>query len=209
MKKVILLFMLVVGCNITGHSQNNIKETFDSNSLEWTESPYKSPWGYAMIDQGKMTVKSGNKFNPATGKVEPVLTETHCYAPIDIEKPFTIKTNVVINQSLLAATGAAGLIFNYRDAGNFYAFIMTQKTLTFLRYEDNDLVGSIDLPFEMDKKNKENQEWTLISEHQNLKFLVNGIPMLNVRYMPLKYTGTGFISMGLQKIEIDDIEFIQ
>lgn len=60
----------------------------------------------------------------------------------------------------------------------------------------------------MEKSEKENQEWTLISEHQELKFLVNGVPMLNVRYMPLKYSGTGFIAMGMQKIEIDDIEFI-
>ena len=89
--------MLVIGCNVVGHAQNSIKETFDSNSLEWTESPYKSPWGYAMIDEGKMIVKAGNKLNPSTGKVEPGIQETHCYAPIDVEKPFTIKTNVRIS----------------------------------------------------------------------------------------------------------------
>ena len=56
MKKLILcavLFSASVSANAQGY-----KETFDSNSLEWTECAYKNGIGTAIIDKGVMTIKS-------------------------------------------------------------------------------------------------------------------------------------------------------
>lgn len=55
MKKLILcavLFSASVSANAQGY-----KETFDSNSLEWTECAYKNGIGTAIIDKGVMTIK--------------------------------------------------------------------------------------------------------------------------------------------------------
>ncbi len=81
------------------------KETFDSNSLEWTECAYKNGIGTAIIDKGKMTIASkGERIgmalwtgNPADKKAA-TFFETHCYAPIDVMKPFEIHAIVNVKK---------------------------------------------------------------------------------------------------------------
>ena len=56
MKKILLMAtMFVVTFSVNAQSY---KETFDSNSLEWTECAYKNGVGTAIIDKGVMTVSS-------------------------------------------------------------------------------------------------------------------------------------------------------
>lgn len=109
----------------------SFKETFDANSLEWTECAYESNSGTAIIDEGKMTIisKGENKglgvaltalSGVATKVGENTFFETHCYAPLDVQKPFKIRTHVNIQK--LANDRTTGLVFNYRDGGNFYSF---------------------------------------------------------------------------------------
>mgnify|MGYP001349980776 FL=1 len=73
----------------------NFKETFDANSLEWTECAFESNNGTAVIDGGKMTIvsKGENKgLGVALTALSGVATkvgantffETHCYAPLDV-----------------------------------------------------------------------------------------------------------------------------
>lgn len=109
----------------------NFKETFDANSLEWTECAFESNNGTAVIDGGKMTIvsKGENKgLGIALTALSGVATkvgantffETHCYAPLDVQKPFKIRTHVNIQK--LTNDRTTGLVFNYRDGGNFYCF---------------------------------------------------------------------------------------
>jgi len=121
-------------------------ETFDTNSLGWTECAYKNGIGTAIIDKGVMSIKSkgelkglgllaGRKFRDNT------FFETHCYAPIDVMKPFEIQANVNIKQ--LAEDRLVGIVFNYRDGGNFYAFSFNDDFIKFIRFENNAVVGEV------------------------------------------------------------------
>ena len=189
----------------------NFKETFDANSLEWTECAFESNNGTAVIDGGKMTIvsKGENKgLGIALTALSGVATkvgantffETHCYAPLDVQKPFKIRTHVNIQK--LANDRTTGLVFNYRDGGNFYCFNFNNEMVRFERRVDGIVVGAIQQGVTWkDKK--------LISDGQVLTFIVDGVQILKVRYMPLEYTGFGYYTFGKQELQVDDVEFIQ
>ncbi len=216
MKKIIL-FVATISFAITLNAQT-YKETFDSNSLEWTECGTKNALGTAVIDKGFMTLKSkGEKkglsvmtsvmAGSATTVGENTFFETHCYAPIDVQKPFSIKTKV--NVKSLGIDKNVGLIFNYRDGGNFYVFSFSDESVMFIRYENYSVVGEVMQNLKLDGKRKADMEWELISSGDKLTFKVDGTSLLNIRYMPLSYSGVGFYAYGNQELIIDEIEFIQ
>jgi len=208
MKKIV--FLVACLCSISMFAQT-FKETFDSNSLEWTERAYKNEQGNAIIDKGVMTVKSFTKVDfaaLANGAISTYNTafETHCYAPIDVKKPFTITNNVTVKNG-----EEIGLIFNFKDFGNYYAFVMTDSYVKFIRYENGSAVGSITQGIRWKKKlnKKIAQTWVLKSNGQTLEFVVNDEPIMRVRYMPLEYTGFGYYSVGKCELVIDEVEFKQ
>lgn len=135
--------------------------------------------------------------------------ESHCYAPIDVKNPFEIVANVTLDN--LDMDRQAGLIFNYRDFGNYNAFVCNKESVTFIRFIDNKCVGHItqDLKWGIADKGKMYQVWKLISNGSELQFFVNDMEVLKVRYMPLDYTGVGFYTIGKQTLIIDDITFTQ
>ena len=196
----------------------NFKETFDANSHEWTECAFESNNGTAVIDGGKMTIvsKGENKgLGVALTALSGVATkvgantffETHCYAPLDVQKPFKIRTHVNIQK--LANDRTTGLVFNYRDGGNFYCFNFNNEMVRFERRVDGIVVGAIQQGVTWKDKKKVDQEWELISDGQVLTFIVDGVQILKVRYMPLEYTGFGYYTFGKQELQVDDVEFIQ
>lgn len=215
MKKTLLLALVLSASTMYGQSYT---ENFDSNSLEWTECAYESSNGTAIIDKGYMTVESkGEKkalsalVTATTGVNTKIGTntyfETHCYAPIDVLKSFKITTHVNIGK--LAEDRLAGLIFYYRDYGTFYCFIFNHEMVRFNRYVDNKLVGYIEQGVKWKDMKKVDQEWTLINDGGTLSFLVDGLPIMKVKYMPLEYGGVGFYTFGKQRLQIDDITFTQ
>ena len=194
------------------------KETFDSNSLEWTECAYKNGVGTAIIDKGVMTVSSkGEKkglsalvtatSGVATRVGQNTFFETHCYAPIDVMKPFEIQAKVNIKQ--LADDRLAGLVFNYKDGGNFYCFSFNDEFVKFIRYENNEVVGDIMQGIQWKGKRKTDMLWTLVNDGQTLSFKIDGATILNIRYMPLSYSGFGFYTFGNQDLIVDEVTFIQ
>lgn len=211
MRKTILIGALIATMVSTSKAQS-FKETFDANSLEWTESAYESNNGSAIIDKGVLTVKSKGINKGLTALLgaqvgNNTFFETHCYAPLDINKPFKIRAHVNINR--LGADQMAGLIFNYRDFGTFYCFAFNEEQVNFLRYENNELVGGINQGVIWKDRKKVDQEWVLDYDGSQLKFSVDGLEVLKVRYMPLSYAGVGFYTFGKQTLIVDDIEFIQ
>lgn len=151
MKRLFLFLSTAVVLFATAHAQS-FTETFDANSLEWTESSGESSAGSAIIDKGVMTIKSkgdskftrfmANMNGDAKGFANTAF-ETHCYAPLDVKKPFEIVANVKMDN--LDMERQAGIIFNYRDFGNYYAFVFNKQSVTFMRFVDNRCVGSITL----------------------------------------------------------------
>ena len=102
MKRSIFIFFASFAMISIVNAQS-IKETFDANSLEWTESTYESNNGSAIIDKGVLTVKSKGVNKGLTALLgtqvgSNTFFETHCYAPLDVMKPFKIRTHVNINK---------------------------------------------------------------------------------------------------------------
>lgn len=205
------MFMVAFVCSISVSAQS-IKETFDSNSLNWNECASESNSGKSIIDKGVLTItsKGVNKFLTAMIG-EQVGKYTHftciCYAPLNILKPFTITTNVTIG--VLDDDKWVGLIFNYKDDGNFYAFVFSDTDVAFLRYKEYRLIGRIVQSVKWSKKRKAQQNWRLESEGSLLSFYVDEMLIMKVRYMPLEYAGFGYYTLGNQKLIVDDVEFIQ
>ena len=214
-RNIIIAFFMLGTLSVQAQT---FKETFDANSLEWTECAYESNSGTAVIDGGKMTITSKGE-NKGLGVALTLLSgvqtkvgrntffETHCYAPLDVQKPFKIRTHVNIEK--LASDRMTGLVFNYKDGGNFYCFAFNDEMVCFNRYVDNVVVGQIQQGVKWADKKKVDQEWELISDGQVLTFIVDGMQILKVRYMPLEYSGFGFYTIGKQELAIDDVEFIQ
>ena len=216
MKKFNLILGLVLVA--ASASAQSFVETFDANSLGWTESAGESNAGTAIIDKGVMTIKSkgdskfmrfyANANGNAKGFANTAF-ETHCYAPLDVRKPFEIVANVKMDN--IDLDRQAGIIFNYRDFGNYYAFVFNKEAVSFLRFVDNHLVGSITQDIKGGKadKGKRNQTWKLISDGDVLQFFVNDMEIMKVRYMPLDFAGIGFYTLGKQTLVIDDVTFNQ
>ena len=217
MKKLVFTIGMAFMTLIQTNAQS-FKETFDANSLEWTECAYESNSGTAIIDGGKMTIisKGENKglgvaltalSGVATKVGENTFFETHCYAPLDVQKPFKIRTHVNIQK--LTNDRTTGLVFNYRDGGNLYCFNFNNEMVRFERRVDGIVVGAIQQGVKWKDRKKVDQECGLISDGQVLTFIVDGVQILKVRYMPLDYTGFGYYTFGKQELQVDDVEFIQ
>lgn len=217
MKKFVFCVVCLVASCISANAQG-YKETFDTNSLGWTECGYKNAIGTALIDGGVMTVTSKGELKglAIAGAIagagyqkvrENTFFETHCYAPLDVEKPFEVTAKVNVKQ--LAEDRLVGFVFNYRDGGNFYAFSFNDDFVKFTRYVDNRVVGEVMQGIRTSGKRKSDMQWTLVSDGQELVFKVDGVAIMNIRYMPLSYNGFGFYTFGNQELIVDEIEFIQ
>ena len=220
MKRIFVIFLALV-CSVVAKGQSYI-ETFDSNSLEWTECSFKSAAGTALIDNGVLTVTSkGEKealsalLSVASGQYTQVgvatFFETHCYAPIDVKKPFKIKC--MMTSKRLIGDRETGLVFNYKDGGNFYCIALTDEYVQLERYENNRPIGQIMQNIKWDRGDKKVDEtlneWMLESDGDIIIFSLDGVPVLKTRYMPLEYSGFGFYSIGDNKTVVDSVEFIQ
>lgn len=211
MKKSIFIFAAIITLTAPMNAQI-IKETFDSNSLNWNECVSESNAGTSIIDKGVLTItsKGMNKFWTAMLGAqigENTHFTCHCYAPLNVQRPFKISSNVTIGK--LDDDKYVGLLFNYKDDGNFYAFVFDDNDVTFLRFEDMKLVGIMTQSVRWPKTRKMRQNWKLESDGSTISFFVDGLPIMNVRYMPLEFSGFGFYTRGKQKLVVDDVEFFQ
>lgn len=143
----------------------------------------------------------------ATKVGENTFFETHCYAPLDVKKPFEVIANVKIDK--LANDRVCGFVFNYKDGGNFYCFNFNDEMVNFTRYVDNRTVGNIMQGIKWPNKKKLDQEWKLVCDGDVLSFFVDGMEILKVKYMPLDFSGIGFYTFGKQTLIIEDMTFVQ
>ena len=143
MKKLFLFGAIFFASTIV--NAQSIKENFDSNTLEWTECVTDSKRGTAIIDKGVLKLKTKDN-----EKVGMTFMESHCYAPINVERPFTVVSHVKLLK--LDEENFTGFVFNYRDGGNYYAMVFNEKFIEFRRYVNNVLVGEITQSIKWQKK---------------------------------------------------------
>ena len=216
MKRTPLSLCMVVNLTVASFAQSFV-DTFDENVLGWTEC-YVHDNGSSIIDKGVLTLVSKGE-NKVAGSLISFLTgvsttvgentifETHCYAPIDVKKPFEVIANVRIDK--LSKDRICGFILNYRDNGNFYCFNFNNETVNFSRFENGYLVGNIMQGITWPTNKKINHEWKLICDGDEIRFIVNGVDIFKVKHMPVDYSGIGFCSFGKQTLVIEDITFTQ
>ena len=197
MKKYGILCLLLVALAI-GARANVIVDDFSANVYAWNEGEIDGDIGAIAIINGQLDIKS---------KHDEMALKTHCYAPINVEKDFRVTAHVYIDR--LKNDKQVGLLFNYRDDGNFYCFSFNEYAVSFRRYENNVEVGSYHQGIKWKKKKKLEQEWTLIKEADELAFLVDGQEIICIRYMPLQYCGIGFYTISKQRLIVDKIEYEQ
>jgi len=205
MKKTLLSLALI--CFAICASAQTFKETFDSNSFEWTESP-KGYWGSTIIDKGVMTITSKeHKDINLVGYTHAI--ETHCYCPLNMKRPFSIIANVKIGKLEEDRNQRVGVIFNYLDFGNYFVFCVDENEVYFERWFENNLVGDITQGVKWSKKTNATQQWKIEYDGNMLTFFIDDSPMIKVKYMEMTYNGFGFYSEGRQKFVVDDVTFIQ
>ena len=217
MKRTILATCMAAVVSTVAYAQSFV-DTFDANSLGWTECAFESNKGSAVIDKGVLTIKSKGE-NKAAGALlsamsgvatkvgENTFFETHCYAPLDVKKPFEVIANVKIDK--LANDRVCGFVFNYKDGGNFYSFNFNDEMVNFTRYVDNRVVGNIVQGIKWENKKKLDQEWKLVCDGEIISFYVDGLEIMKVKYMPLDFSGIGFYTFGKQTLTIEDMTFTQ
>ena len=198
MKKTnVIILLLMVSLAICAKA-NVVVDDFSANIYGWNEGEIDGDIGAIAIINGQLDIKS---------KHDEVALKTHCYAPINVEKDFRVTAYVGIDK--LKDDKQVGLIFKYRDDGNFYCFSFNEYAVSFRRFENNVEVGSYHQGIKWKKKKKLEQEWTLIKEADELAFLVDGQEIIRIRYMPLAYCGVGFYTISKQRLIVDRIEYEQ
>ena len=218
------LFVICVFINTMLIAQNSIKEDFEANSLEWTE--YTSGNYFAQISKGSLKVSSNRTgysgmsesavvaqiieslFVPPVPSHSNRISESHCFAPIDVQKPFTIRT-LLKPTVQLSNSNSVGIMFNYRDAANFYCIALNQNGVRFSRYESGKLVGFEECPMIPKKMNNVMMSWELKKDGDFLLFSIEGTEFLKIRYAPIEYRGFGFFAYDGASVLVDEVEFIQ
>ena len=184
-------------------------ENFDSNSLEWTECTFDNKENIkAFINKGVLTVHSEKNTNFFLGAVSYSTATSTCYAPIDVKKPFKVTTHI----RYASDEDPCGMMFNLKDDGTYYAILLNESTkkIFFKRWEDNKWVGGFTQGFIYPKLQKgQFYELVLESNGDAITLTMQGIQVFKLRYMPLTYSGFGFISYGEQEIIVDDVVFEQ
>lgn len=197
MKKFLVIVLLMVACAFCANAIV-VTDDFSANIYAWNEGVIDGDIGEIAIMNGHLEIKS---------KHDEVALKTHCYAPINVERDFRITAHVVIHK--LKDDKQVGLIFNYRDDGNFYCFSFNEYAVSFRRFENNQEVGSYHQGIKWKKKKNIEQEWTLVKEADELAFSVDGQEIIRIRYMPLAYCGVGFYTIGKQGLAVTKMEYIQ
>lgn len=197
-KQIILSLLLPLAALFFDVKANVLVDDFTANIYGWNEGEIDGDIGAIAIIDGKLEIRS---------KHDDVALKTHCYAPINVEKDFMITAHVAIDR--LKNEKQVGLIFNYRDDGNFYCFSFNEYAVSFRRFENNVEVGSYHQGIKWKKKSKLEQEWTLVKEDDELAFSVDGQEIIRIRYMPLAYCGVGFYTISKQRLTVNKIEYIQ
>ncbi len=205
-KKIFSLLILCV--SLTSNAQTFL-ETFDSNSLEWTECTFDNDENIkSYIEKGVLVVHSERNTNIWTGEKSYSTASSMCYMPIDIKKPFEIRTSLTYSET----DSPFSIAFNLKDDGTYYRlfFIPESKKVFFQRVENREVVGGWVQGVLYPKLKKGEELEILISgESQDLYVEIQRIPVFKIRYVTYQYQGFGFLTHGEQEIKVNSVEFKQ
>lgn len=197
-----MLLTLVAAFAASAYSQ--VKETFDSNSWQWTETFVKE--GKAYITDGVMRLESKSDGN-TTWRDMVDKVATHAFIPMDPTKGFDIKCAATVEK--FEGEKLFGIILDYVDDMNLCAFIIQGDFAYIFRMREGNVVGRQRNQFKIQKGKKDtNLDMEIIYEGGELEFRVNDVQALLCKYFPITSNGFGFFAYGKCKVDFDDVEVV-
>ncbi len=202
-RKIIILIVLAVTMTTNAFSQ--LKETFDSNSWQWTE--YSAELGKAYIIEGVMRLESKSD-NSDTSLAEMVANvATHAFLPMDPTKGFNIKCTASVEK--FEGKKQFGIILDYLDDMNCIVFMIKGDCAWLYKMKEGKIVGQQRNQFKLQKgKKKTALDIEVIYMGGELEFRVNDVQALLCKYVPITSNGFGFFAFGKCKVDFDDVEII-
>ncbi|MDE7419045.1 MAG: hypothetical protein K2N35_02430 [Muribaculaceae bacterium] len=204
MKKLLFLFAFVFGMITIAHAQ--VKETFDSNSWQWTE--YSADMGRAYIIEGVMRLESKSDNYNNTSLADMVgSVATHSFLPMDPAKGFDLKCTATLEK--FEGKKMFGIILDYVDDMNCLVFMIKGDCAWLYKMKEGKIVGQQKNQFKLQKgKKSTNLDIQVIYQGGELEFRVNDVQALMCKYVPITSNGFGFFAFGKCKVDFDDVEIM-
>ena len=203
MKKI---FFLTVCCVMAALASNaQLKETFDSNSWQWSE--YSTQLGKAYIIDGVMRLESKSDKTDVTYADMVGNVATHAYLPMDPEKGFEIKCVATVEK--FEGKKLFGLIMDYIDDMNCLIFMIHDDFAYLYKMKEGNIVGQQRNQFKLQKGKKQTAlDINAIYMGGELEIRVNDVQALKCKYVPITSNGFGFFAYGKCTVEFDYVEIL-
>ncbi len=202
-KRTIIIMAFMVAMTVNAFGQ--LKETFDSNSWQWTE--YSADMGKAYIIEGVMRLesKSSSSDTPLSEMVANVAT--HAFLPMDPAKGFDINCVAIVEK--FEGQKQFGIILDYLDDMNCIVFMIKGDCAYLYKMKEGKIVGQQRNQFKLQKGKKTTSiDIKVIYMGGELEFRVNDVQALLCKYVPITSNGFGFFAFGKCKVDFDDVEIL-
>lgn len=202
-EKILLLIVAVVLTAMSAFSQ--VKETFDSNSWQWTE--YSADLGRAYIIEGVMRLESKTDKDNITLDEMVGSVATHSFLPMDPAKGFDLKCTATLEK--FEGKKSFGIILDYIDDMNCLVFMIKGDCAWLYKMKEGKIIGQQKNQFKLQKGKKNTSlDIQVIYMGGELEFRVNDVQAFLGKYVPITSNGFGFFAFGKCKVDFDDVEIL-
>lgn len=201
--KFLLIISFAAFSAISAFSQ--VKETFDSNSWQWTE--YSAELGRAYIIDGVMRLESKSDNAKITLDDMVGSVATHSFLPMDPSKGFDLKCEAILEK--FEGKKSFGIILDYIDDMNCIVFMIKGDCAWLYKMKEGKIVGQQKNQFKLQKgKKKTALDIQVVYMGGELEVRVNDVQALLCKYVPITSNGFGFFAYGKCKVDFDNVEIM-
>ncbi|MGM9869380.1 MAG: hypothetical protein ACI30R_07125 [Sodaliphilus sp.] len=184
---------------------SQVKETFDSNSWQWTE--YSAELGRAYIIDGVMRLESKSDNAKITLDDMVGSVATHSFLPMDPSKGFDLKCEAILEK--FEGKKSFGIILDYIDDMNCIVFMIKGDCAWLYKMKEGKIVGQQKNQFKLQKgKKKTALDIQVVYMGGELEVRVNDVQALLCKYVPITSNGFGFFAYGKCKVDFDNVEIM-
>lgn len=199
MKKILVIIFASLLSFIELSAQ--LKETFDSNSWQWTEQ--SSDLGKVYIIDGVLRFDTNTKTDIEVSKVAENVS-SHAYLSFDPTSGFTITLEALVDK--IRDDKYFGIIMDYMDDMNFMCFTISQNWAYLYKISEGKITrkwaGQLHLP----KQKEASLDIKIMYSGGDLEIRVDDIQAIHAKYAPIESNGFGFFAFGKTKVDFDNIE---
>lgn len=194
MKKYILLFCIFLSAFpiVRAQQKRVIKETFESNKMQWDEFYERSC--SAGVGDGKLVIKSEDR---------DTLIRSVADFPIEVDRDFCLKFDLSIKK--INSSDWFGIMFNYEDENNYNCFLVKEKQFKVV----NKVNGKKSISRQggaILKPSKKEQKINIVMERKSGKliFSVNNIEVISFKKR-LETSTFGCCVSGENELNVEEV----